>query len=211
MMDWERFYREADYDRCAYVGGEAMVDLAARFFERVGVPDDFVSVGCGPAVCPFGLAERFSDTEFVGLDVAETVVADNRERAADHGLDNLSFAVDALPDLDADREFDVVYSVATLYFVADAERAVAALWDRVREGGHLVLNYPNRYSRAHFDREFDGRRREAFELVLDGRNLLTYDDVRDVTGRQPRSYWKLVDAEDREFADRARPCVVVEK
>ncbi|RBI62988.1 class I SAM-dependent methyltransferase [halophilic archaeon] len=211
MMDWERFYEEADYDRCAYLGGEAMVDLAERFFERVGVPDDFASVGCGPAVCPFALADRYPDAEFVGLDLSPTVVADNRERAAERGLENLDFAVDSLPSLDVDRRFDVVYCVATLYFVVDAERAVAELYDRVREGGHLVLNYPNRYSRARFDREFEGRKREAFELVLEGENLLSYEAIRAATGGRPRSYWRLVDAEDREFADRARPCVVVEK
>lgn len=209
MMDWEAFYREADYDRCAYLAGDEMAELAARFVERYGPFDSFASVGCGPAVVPFALAERFPAMEVWGFDAAETVVRDNRERAADLGLDNLHFRVDALPDLDADRRFDVVYSVATLYFVRDAEAAVAALYDRVRPGGYLVVNYPNRRVREHADAEFDGRKRDAFSLVLDGENLLTAARVADLLDADPRDYWRLVDGED--VAKPRWPTVVVER
>ncbi|WP_266079642.1 class I SAM-dependent methyltransferase [Haladaptatus caseinilyticus] len=211
MMDWERFYRRADYDRCAYIGGERMADLAERFFEHVGQPDDFASVGCGPAVVPFLLAERYPGTDFFGFDLSETVVRDNAEKAEEQGLDNLRFTVDSLPDLDTDRRFDVVYCVATLYFVEEPRRAIERLYSRVRDGGHLVVNYPNEISREQFDREFEGRKRESFELVLSGANLINEDVVRDVTGAETRNYWELVDAEDEEFADAATPCVVVEK
>ncbi|WP_458188867.1 class I SAM-dependent methyltransferase [Haladaptatus sp. NG-WS-4] len=211
MMDWERFYRRADYDRCAYIGGERMADLAERLFERVGVPEDFASVGCGPAVVPFRLAERYPDTDFYGFDVSETVVRDNGERATERGLENLHFAVDSLPDLDTDRRFDVVYCVATLYFVAEPRRAIESLYSRVRTGEHLVLNYPNEASREQFDAEFEGRKRESFELVLSGANLISEDVVREVTGAETRNYWELVEAEDEAFVDSATPCVVVGK
>lgn len=210
-MDWERFYRRADYDRCAYIGGETMADLAERFFDRVGIPDDFASVGCGPAVVPFLLAERYPDTEFFGFDLSETVVRDNGERADELGLENLHFAIDLLPDLDTDRRFDVVYCVATLYFVDEPRRAIERLYSRVREDGYLVLNYPNRASREKFDAEFEGRKRKSFEHVLDGQNLIGKEVVREVTGAETRNYWEFVDAEDKEFVDSATPCVVVKK
>lgn len=209
--DWESFYRQADYDVCAYLGGDAMPDLLARFFERTRVPDDVAVVGCGPALTEFELAERYPDVEFYGYDVSETVVRDNRDRAAGAGLENCRFAVDALPDLQVDRQFDLVYCVATLYFVREARRAVRALFERVRPGGYLVVNYPNRYTMWAADREFEGHKREAFELVIDGANLLSYDAIREETGRQPRSYWRLVGAEDEAFVDRGRPCVYVQR
>ncbi|WP_233274645.1 class I SAM-dependent methyltransferase [Haladaptatus cibarius] len=211
MMDWERFYRRADYDRCAYIGGERMADLVERCFDWRGVPDDFASVGCGPAVVPFLLAERHPETEIFGFDLSETVVRDNAEKAEEQGLDNLQFAVDSLPDLDTDQKFDVVYCVATLYFVEEPKRAIESLYSRVRDGGHLVLNYPNETSQAQFDREFEGRKRESFELVLSGANLISEDVVQEATGAETRNYWELVDAEGEEFVDSATPCVVVEK
>ena len=211
MMDWERFYDRANYDRCAYIGGERMADLVERFFEREGTPENFASVGCGPAVVPFLLAERRPDIDVYGFDISETVVRDNTEKATEEGLDNLHFAVDSLPNLDRNRKFDVVYCVATLYFVNEPKRAIESLYSHVREGGHLVLNYPNEQSRKTFDREFEGRRRESFELVLSGANIIDEAVVREATGAETRSYWELVDAEDEEFVDSATPCVVVEK
>lgn len=208
--DWTSYY-DGDYDRVAYIGRDAMPDLLARFIERVGRPDSFASVGCGPAVAEFELAERYPGTDFHCYDVAERVVADNRALAADRNLDNLSFAVDALPDLDVDREFDLVYCVATLYFVRDAERAVRALYDRVRPGGHLAFNYPNRHTRRTFDREFDGDRRDLFRHVLDGDNLLSRDRVRDLLDADPCDYWTAVDAADRAFVGPDTPFVYVEK
>lgn len=211
MMDWERFYRRADYDRCAYIGGERMADLVGEFFDYVGQPDDFASVGCGPAVVPFLLAERYPETEFFGFDLSETVVRDNAEKADEQCLDNLQFVVDSLPHLDTDRQFDVVYCVATLYFVDEPRRAIESLYARVRDGGHLVLNYPNEASREKFDKEFEGRKRESFELVLSGANVINEDVIRGVTGTETRSYWEMIDAEDEKFVDSATPCVVVEK
>ncbi len=211
MMDWERFYDRANYDRCAYIGGERMADLVERFFEREGTPENFASVGCGPAVVPFLLAERHPDIDVYGFDISETVVRDNTQKADEEGLENLHFSEDSLPDLDTDQQFDVVYCVATLYFVDEPRRAIESLYAHVREGGYLILNYPNETSRETFDREFEGRRRESFELVLSGANIISEEVIRDVTGAKTRSYWELLDAEDEEFVDSATPCVVVEK
>lgn len=176
-----------------------MADLLARFLETVAAdggefPADLASFGCGPAVVPFELAERFPDLDVYGYDLSETVVRDNRRLAAERGLENLRFAVDELPDLTTDREFDVVYCVATLYFVADPEPALRALYDRVREGGYLIVNYPTEQLRRVVREEFDERKREAFRLVRDGKNLITRERVGEVLGAEPRDYWSAVDA-----------------
>lgn len=210
-MDWEAFYREADYDRRAYLAGDGMAEFAARYVDRFGPFDSFASVGCGPAVVPFALADAFPGMDVWGFDVSETVVRDDRERAADVGLDNLQFAVDALPDLGTHRQFDVVYSVATLYFVRDAEAAVRSLYDRVAPGGHLVVNYANRALQSHVDAEFEGRKRDAFGLVLDGENLLTADEIGELLDAEPHDYWTLVDAVGHESLGPDTPCVSVEK
>lgn len=210
-MDWETFYREADYDVCAYVGGKDMPDHLDAFVEGIGEPREFASVGCGPAVTEFAFAERHPDVDVWCCDVSGTVVEDNRARAARREVDNLTFAVDSLPDLEVGRKFDLVYCMAVLYFIEDVEPAVEALYDRVRPGGHLVFNYANRLSRATFDREFEGRKRDAFELVIEGENLLSYDAIEDLLGRRPRSYWDAVGADDPEYTGRDSPAVYVRK
>lgn len=52
---------------------------------------------------------------------------------------------------------------------------------------------------------------ERFELVLEGENLLTYDRIREITGRRPRSFWKPVDEDDWQSIGRTNPRVVIER
>lgn len=196
-MDWESYYRDTEWKRGAYLAGhEVMAGLADRFLDRTE-PGDVADFGCGPASVLFDLAKRHPEIGFHGFDAAETVVAANIEGAAEEGIENLFFAVDSLPDVDTTRRFDVVYCMAVLYFVADAEAALDALFDRVRPGGHLVVSYPNRVTRE-VSREFDEEKREAFSLVYEGENLLTAEDVERVLGADAENYWELTDGEEHE-------------
>lgn len=203
---WRTFYEERDYDRCAYLDGEAMVEHAVTFFDRVGVPETVLSVGCGPAVTEFALAERYPDTEFVCVDVAERVITDNRALARERGVENLAFAVDELPDLAVDGRFDLVYCVATLYFVAEVEAALTALSDRVDDGGHLIVSYPTTELQA-WVREQDEEKRAFFELVERGENLTTAARIEALLDTAVIDYGALVGAGDDEVAD----TVVVER
>lgn len=189
---WRAFYEERDYDRCAYLEGEDMIAYAEALFDRIGVPETVASVGCGPALVEFALAERYPETRFECFDVAEQVVADNAALATDRGLDNLSFDVASLPDLDLGREYDLVYCVATLYFVADAERGVASLAEHVTDGGYLVVSYPDSSLQA-WVREQDDDKREFFSLVEAGENLLTRGDLERLLDGDVWSYWSLRD------------------
>jgi len=204
-MDWERLYDRADYDRCAYLAGETMPDLAARFVADRGPTETGASVGCGPAVTLFALAERFPATEWYGYDLSPSVVADDRALAAEEGLSNCSFAVAELPDLAGiDRAFDLVLCLAVLYFVRDTERALESLFDLLAPGGHLVVTLPTAALADHADREFEGRKREAFSLVIDRENLLTPDDVAATVDRAPTDFWDAVDATTAAVGDRER-------
>lgn len=208
-MDWEAYYRDGDWEREAGIAGaEVMTTLADRFI-AYSDPGDFLSVGCGPAAVLFGLAERHPEIEFYGLDRSETVIADDERVAADRGLDNVHFVVDTLPGLAIERTFDVVYCVGMIYWVEAIERAVEELYVHVNDGGHLVLNYPNRYLHYEVVNELAEEKRDNAPLVRDGENLLTFDDVGALLGTTPRSYYTLVDgAEHRELK---WPIVVVEK
>lgn len=205
-FDWERFYAEDGGDPGAYVGGEAMADHLETFCERVGTPERAYSVGCGHAATELEVADRLA-VPWVCSDRSPSAVRATRDRADDP--DGVTFLVEALPDLAVDRTFDLVYCVATLYFVADVERALTALYERVAPGGHLVITYPNRYTKVWAESVDDPDTRAAFSLVREGRNLLTYDDIADLLGTTPRSYWTAVDAHDADYATERSPAVYV--
>lgn len=221
-IDWHRFWNEAEGDRRASAspGAYGKADLLSRFFEQVGAPGDLASFGCGPADLLFGLAERYPDLALYGYDAAPSIVEASRERAAGEGID-VEFSQGVLPDLMVDRRFDLVYCYATLHYVEDAERALRNLYARVRDGGHLVFNYPNRLTPAEYQRIMAGDVEgvevdpeafaDRFRLVLDRENLLSYERIQEVLGSWPRSYWSAVDAPDERWTGRANPCVYVPK
>lgn len=208
-VDWEEYYSEGDWERDAGVAGvEAMTAMADRFL-AFAEPAEFASVGCGPAAVLFGLAESHPDVDFFGFDISETVVAANRDHAADLGLDNVHFEVDSLPELATDRKFDVVYSIGTLFFVREGERALEDLYEHVSNGGYLVVNYPNRYLHYEVVNELDEDGQSKIPLVRDRENLLTFDRVGEILGTKPRSYYNLVDGE--EHREVQWPIVVLQK
>lgn len=190
---WRRFYEERDYDHCIYREGEAMIDYLETFLEHVGVPKTVLSVGCGPAVLELELAERYPATEFTCVDVAERVIEDNRTRAREQGLDNVEFLVGALPDLDLGRRFDLVYCMATTYFVRDVEAALETLYDHVQAGGYLVADYPSEALREWVTAQ-DEHTRSFFELVAAGENIRTREQITALFEESVESYAEAVDA-----------------
>jgi len=196
---WRTFYRDLDYDHCIYREGEAMIDYLERFFQRRGVPESMLSAGCGPAVLEFEIAERYPGTTLSCVDVAEAVVEDDRERAAERGLTNLSFQVGALPDLDLDGQFALVYCMATLYFIEDVAAGFRVLYDHVAPDGHLIADYPTERLREWAESQ-DERTRAFFEMVIDGENLTTAAEVASLFEESVENYGEVVEA-DGELPD----------
>jgi|AntDeeMinimDraft_4_1070355.scaffolds.fasta_scaffold00075_8 ubiquinone/menaquinone biosynthesis C-methylase UbiE len=210
---WASYYDDADWDRGAYLGGDDMADHLDAFLDRAGPVDAVASIGCGPATAEFAVAEERPDVAFHCYDAADAVVDANRQKADEDGVENISFDVATLPDTGIDSQFDVVYCMAVLYFVPDAPAALHELWRLTAPGGHLAFTYANTRTQA-WAKEIDEEgRREAFSLVADGENLLSYDRIADVLGTHPRNYWSFVDADpDAEHVKRTgAPAVSLRK
>ncbi|WP_135366025.1 class I SAM-dependent methyltransferase [Halosimplex halophilum] len=206
---WNEFYAGGEYERCAYLAGEEMDEYVDRFLDGSGAdPESFASVGCGPAVTEFALAERHPDIEFYCCDLSEDVIRDDREVADRRDLPNISFHVRSLPDLDLGREFDIVYCMATLYFVEAIEDAIEALYDHVKPGGYLIFNYPNEATREWLRDEPEGKR-EFFAPVAAGANLLTREAIEQLLGTDVDDYWEFVGAAELQSGD--SPAVFVQR
>lgn len=209
-MDWDAHWERTDRAELSEMrtAGVRMASRLERYLD--GPPDSLADVGCGPAFMLLELADRHPDATLVGYDVAPSVLRENRRRAAERGLDRLSFRRARLPDLDLGRTFGCVTCLATLHYVADIERALEGLLAHVEPGGVLVFNYPNRYTRRMYERDPETDP-DRFELVLAGENLLSYDRIETVTGRRPRSFWRAVGEDDWRSLGRRNPCVVLER
>lgn len=227
-IDWNEYWRDADEDaiESATPSTHHVRDLLADLFEEKGVPDSFADVGCGPGVVSFDVAEKHPETDVVGYDAAESILAENRERADREGFENVSFEQAVLPDFDPGRRFDLVLVYGTMVYVEESERALQRLYDAVAPGGHLVMGYVNDRGGAHYrgmieaaendseevPSDFDPEAtRERFRLAIEGESTLSYRTIRDAIGTWPRSFWEFTDRPEERWAWDHVPLVWIPK
>ena len=226
-IDWDDYWGEADDDdrEGASPSAEYALEPMRAFLAETGSPTSFADVGCGAGALAFDVAVGHPDATVVGYDAAEPVLAENRSRARETGLDSLQFERAVLPAFDPSRQFDVVACFYTLCYVADVDAALSALYDAVAPGGALVLGYHNRLASAQFrqvaadpyeylcpDSPWNPDRFEdRFELLLSGENCLSYERIHDAVGSWPRSLFSVADDVDRHRAWRHNPFVYVPK
>jgi SAM-dependent methyltransferase len=126
--------------------GETDVEIALATSAELGRPvarDRVLDFGCGMGRVARPFAARFR--EYVGIDVAEGMVARARELHAD--LRNCTFVASSGPDLAVFRDgsFDLVYSSLVLQHLPDrgaVERYLAEFLRVVRPDGIVAFQLP---------------------------------------------------------------------
>jgi predicted O-methyltransferase YrrM len=99
-----------------------------------------LDAGCGGGDVSLELARMVApDGEVVGIDRDEIKLALAREEAAAAGLANVSYRVADVTALDAEGEYDVVYSRFLLAHLADPVAAMERLVAAARPGGLVVM------------------------------------------------------------------------
>ena len=208
-MDWDLFW-EDPWDIDEMEEGAHRMALRLMAFMDAHSKTTVADFGCGPALTLFHLAKEMPYVSFVGFDTSLGIVEANRRRTEEQGLRNLKFEQDSLPDLSTTDSFELVVCIATLHYVKEIRAAILALFERVAYGGHLIFNYPNRYTQYAFKRwamDGDPKRSDRFKLVIQGANLMTKNDVANLLGERPNSFWKIVGEE----SSRENVCLVVKK
>lgn len=226
-IDWNEYWRQSDDvgRDDANASADHVLDAILELLASKEAPDSYVDVGCGGGAVVFEVAERYPETTVIGYDSSRSVIAENRERVRDAGVENLTFEVAELPAFDSDSTYDLVSCFFTLCYVADVERALSKLYEAVAPGGDLVITYHNRLARSVFEDIASSphdhldettvwhpeRFADRFELVLEGENLLSYERIHDTLGTWPRSLWSITEAAERYDAWRQNPLVYVPK
>lgn len=100
-----------------------------------------LDVACGNGASALPAAEAVGPTgRVIGVDLADQLLAQGRERAKQRGLANIEFVQADMTELSyPDAYFDAVICVFGVFFVPDMESLVAELWGMVRPGGKLAV------------------------------------------------------------------------
>ena len=227
-IDWDEYWDGADEDvredtsPSANLALEPFVEFLAT--KLPDGPDGIADVGCGPGDLVFEIAKRYPDATAIGYDAAEAVLAENRQRAHEAGVD-VTFERAVLPEFDPGRRFDIISCLFTLCYVPDVERALVNLYDAVKPGGYLIVHYHNRLAQSHYGAIAESPHEyldedsvwnpetfaDRFELTLEGESLLSYERIHAVLGTWPQSVFSVADSADQYRAHRHEPLVYVPK
>jgi ubiquinone/menaquinone biosynthesis C-methylase UbiE len=115
---------------------ESVNDLIVHL--AIGEGDKVLDLGCGAG----GISEYISDetgAHVTGLDYAATAIETAANRTSGK-QDRLTFVQGDMNALDfADRSFDKVVSIDTIYWVADIDEALASISRLIKPGGRLGI------------------------------------------------------------------------
>jgi ubiquinone/menaquinone biosynthesis C-methylase UbiE len=103
-----------------------------------------LDAGCGPGAFVYEVAERFPNTQVVGIDIDEERLARNRVIAEKCGLTNCRFEVLNVTDASnlIEDKFDLVLTLDNLEHIEDDDLAVQKLFNVLVPGGDLIVHVP---------------------------------------------------------------------
>jgi ubiquinone/menaquinone biosynthesis C-methylase UbiE len=150
----QRYYDDfsKSYDRGRDRGYHAMIDeLELAVLEPYARGKSVLEAGCGTGLILDSI-DRIA-ARAVGVDLSSGMLSHAKSR----GLSVVQGSVTALPF--ADQSFDTVCSFKVLAHVPEIDRAIAELARVTRPGGHLVLEFYNRWSLRYLARRASGARK----------------------------------------------------
>ena len=134
-MQWD----PVQYGRYAGERGRPFLDLVARI--AAPSPRRVVDVGCGPGALTALLADRWPAAQVLGLDSSPEMIA----TAAGTTRPNLRFELADAADWSMPADLDVLVSNATLQWVPDHLRVLAAWAETLPPGGWLAVQVPGNF------------------------------------------------------------------
>jgi ubiquinone/menaquinone biosynthesis C-methylase UbiE len=145
----------------------------AQVCDVVRPGDLVIDLGCGPATQLAMIARLLPETEFLGVDFSDEMLARARQYVADEGLLNVRFHKADMSRLSFlnDASVDAVYSTVALHHLPGAEefhRTFAEVGRILRPGGGIYLvdfgRLRSRRSIDYFAYQYADRQPELFTL-----------------------------------------------
>lgn len=168
------------YDRFRNERSRPFFDLAAMV---VPIPGGrAVDLGCGTGQLTRLLHDRCQAAETVGVDSAETMLAES----ARHAGNGLRFERADIAEYQPTSPFDLVFSNAALQWLPDHEQLFSRLTGWIAPGGQLAVQMPANHDHASHLEASAVAGEAPFRTALDGY-------VREFPVREPEWYAALLD------------------
>jgi ubiquinone/menaquinone biosynthesis C-methylase UbiE len=86
------------------------------------------------------------------VDISAKSIEIAQKRMAHYGIKNISFIVDDAESLNKlpDNTYDIIFSFSTIRYCPNPHKALSAIYKKLRRGGIVIVDFPNKYSPWHF-------------------------------------------------------------
>ncbi len=121
-------------------GGDLIAELCLRGNESV------LDLGCGDGTLSARIAKLVPDGKVIGIDASQGMIDTARQK----GRVNLEFLLMDINEIDFPKEFDVVFSNATLHWVRDHKRLLANVKRCLRPKGRFRFDFAGEGNCFHF-------------------------------------------------------------
>ena len=134
---------QVDFRKRGVVKGKLLYDRVCKCLGGV-IPKEFLEVGCGIGDICIWFAKQGVDT--LGIDIVQEVVDIGNMRKKEESLNNLNFMHLDISKSTAPRKYSFIMCVDVLEHIKNDADAVKNMALSLREGGHIYLSVPNKFS-----------------------------------------------------------------
>jgi trans-aconitate 2-methyltransferase len=146
MLPAEQSWNATDYARNA----SAQAEWAAELIEKLKLRgnESLLDIGCGNGATTARLADLLPEGRVVGIDASSEMIRLARDSYPEERHPNLSFVEMDAADIRLAGTFDVVFSNATLHWVADQVAVLRGVRSCLRRGGRILFQMGGRGNAA---------------------------------------------------------------
>lgn len=101
--------------------------------------------GTGYSQYSYFIAKNLRPCKIHAIDVKEDWIKDSRIFFASQNLDNVSFGVEDLTEINHTERYDIVLSVDVMEHIEDDVKVFGNFYNSLRNGGFLIINTPSIY------------------------------------------------------------------
>lgn len=118
--------------------------IGAQLLNNISFTDDasVLDAGCGSGNLTFSIAAQVPNGHVVAIDLSESMIEKCKDESKKNKIDNISFRVQGINDIDYNEEFDIIFSNSVLHWVLSMEDAAGKLYKALRNNGIAALQFP---------------------------------------------------------------------
>lgn len=111
-----------------------------------------MDAGCDTGRDAIYFSAKYPDAKITAIDISQKAIDEANERLAKAKLNNVSFRVINLLDIDYSEQFNLIYSIEVLEHIDNIDLCITNFYKALKPNGKLIVHVPCPNQKRHFKR-----------------------------------------------------------